>query len=110
VRAKTLEIKPAYTAYATLGKLFTEGSRIDLKTEWDRGSFCAVNWRQPDKTRVWALWTPENHQNVKIKIGKGFRRAINYIGEDIPVTDKTTELSLSPEIIYLVGAETLDFK
>ncbi|MDR1937816.1 MAG: hypothetical protein LBQ73_04875, partial [Tannerellaceae bacterium] len=37
-----LEPKPAYHAYATLCKLYPEGSKTDLSVAWNRKDFCVV--------------------------------------------------------------------
>jgi len=103
VRRGSLELKPAYIAYSTLGRLFPEGSVVDTKTEWNRGDFCAISWIQPDRTRVWALWSPDGARTVSVKSLKGLRQAVGCLGEPLPITAATTELELSPAIIYLVG-------
>ncbi|MDR0866366.1 MAG: hypothetical protein LBO74_15760, partial [Candidatus Symbiothrix sp.] len=99
--------KPAYYAYSTLCKLFPEGSVVDTSVEWDRNGFCVISWTQKDGTRVWALWSPDANKKVSVKIGKGFRYAVNQTGETLPVTKKTKSLTIGQGISYLIGAKTL---
>lgn len=107
VRRGSLELKPAYTAYSTLGRLFPEGSKVDMDREWNRGEYCFVSWTQPDGTKVWALWSPDGARKVNIKPLKGLSQAIGCLGEQLPVTSETTELELSPAVTYLVGPRLL---
>jgi hypothetical protein len=104
-----LGLKPAYNAYAAVGKLFPEGSVIDTSVAWKQKECCVVSWRQPDGLRVWALWTPEGARQVNVKIGKGLKQALNHLGETIPsVTEATGTLEITPAVTYLTGAATLD--
>ncbi|MDR1982067.1 MAG: cellulase family glycosylhydrolase [Tannerellaceae bacterium] len=108
---RELEPKPSYYTYSTLGKLFPEGSTIDRSVEWQRGDGCfVVSWTQKDNTRVWAAWSPGGVQKVGVKIGKGLRQALDHLGRELPVTEASDTLELSPGITYLVGPVSLDFK
>ena len=100
--------KPAYHAYATLSNLFPEGSKIDTSIEWRQKDCCVISWKQPDGTRVWAVWSPEGPQKVNVKIGKGLRRTLHFLGGEMPdVTESAQTLDTILEITYLVGPETL---
>jgi len=106
---QNLSPKPAYRAYAALGKLFTEGSAIDNTIEWRQKDCCVVSWKQPGGTRVWAVWSPEGERKVNVKIGKGLQKALQYTGSALTdVTESSSVLETSPGIIYLVGPETLE--
>ena len=106
-----LSPKPAYHAYATMGKLFPEGSQIDTAVEWKQNDCCVVSWKQPDGTRVWAVWSPEGDRQAHVKIGGGLQKALNYLGDDLPaVTSSSGTLETGAGVIYLVGAETLEIK
>jgi hypothetical protein len=110
VHHPTLEPKPAYYAYQTLAGIFPEGSRIDETVEWNRTDFCLVSWIHPDGAHVWAVWTPSGTKRLSLKIGKGFQKALDYTGKELPVTADTQTLEISPGITYLVGPKTLDIK
>ncbi|MDR2139363.1 MAG: hypothetical protein LBP50_07435 [Tannerella sp.] len=105
-----LEPKPAWYAYRTLASVFPEGSRIDDAVEWNRTDFCVVSWIHPDGTHAWAVWTPSGTKQVSLKIGKGFRKALDGAGRELPVTADTQTLEITPAITYLVGPRTLDIK
>ena len=106
-----LSPKRAYYAYVTMGKLFPEGSKIDTSVAWRQKDCCVVSWKQPDGTRVWAVWSPEGNQKVNVKIGKGLRQAINYLGSPLQtVTDSSKTLETGAGIIYLVGPQTLQIQ
>ncbi|MDR2763674.1 MAG: beta-galactosidase [Tannerella sp.] len=106
-----LRAKPAYHAYATTGKLFPEGSVIDESVAWKQKDCCVVSWQQPDGLRVWAVWAPEGARQVKVKIGRGLKQALNHLGETIPsVTEATETLEIRPAVTYLTGAATLDIQ
>jgi hypothetical protein len=103
-----LEPKPAYYAYRTLTGVFPEGSRLDTSVEWNRKDFCLIRWIHPDGTPVWAIWTPAGKRQVAVKIGKGLKQALGYMGETLPVTADTQTLEITPGITYLVGPRTLE--
>ncbi|MDR2042468.1 MAG: beta-galactosidase [Tannerella sp.] len=106
-----LRRKPAYDAYATIGKLFPEGSVTDMTVAWKQKDCCVVSWQQPDGLRVWAVWTPEGARQVNVKIGKGLKQALNHLGETLPsVTEATGTLEIKPSVTYLTGAATLDIQ
>lgn len=106
-----LSPKPAYFSYAAMGKLFPEGSKIDMSVEWRQKDCCVVSWKQPDGTRVWALWSPEGPRQVNVKIGKGLQQTINQAGNIMPaVTETLKMLDTSASVIYLVGPETLEIQ
>jgi len=106
-----LNPKPAYFAHVTLGKVLPEGSTIDNTVEWRQKDCCVVSWKQPDGTRVWAVWSPEGDRKVNVKIGKGLRQAVYCMGNALPdVTEATKTLETGPGIIYLVGPETLEIQ
>ncbi|MDR2138105.1 MAG: cellulase family glycosylhydrolase [Tannerella sp.] len=103
--------KPAYFAYATAGRLFPEGSAIDSSVEWKQKDCCVVNWRRPDGTRVWAVWSPEGVRQVNVKIGRGLQQAFHCLGTPLPaVTEAARSLEVGPEVIYLAGPESLDIQ
>jgi len=104
-----LSPKPAYHAHVTLGRLFPEGSKIDNSIEWKQNDCCVVCWKQPNGTRVWAIWSPEGSRKVNVKIGKGLQQALHYMGGVLPnVTGSSNTLETGPGIIYLIGPETLE--
>ena len=106
-----LSPKPAYHAHATLGKMLPEGSVIDNTIEWRQKDCCVVSWKQPDGTRVWAVWSPEGERKVNVKIGKGLQQAVHYMGNALAeVTESSSSLDAGPGIIYLVGPETLEIQ
>ncbi|MDR3194669.1 MAG: beta-galactosidase [Tannerella sp.] len=108
---RELEPKPAYYAYATVGKLFSEGSVMDMSVDWNRKDFCVVSWTQQNGTRVWAIWSPEGVRRVNVKIGKGLQQTLNGLGEVIStVTAASETLEINAEITYLVGPATLDIQ
>ena len=108
---RDLQPKPAYHAFATLGKLFPEGSEVDASIEWRQQDCCVVSWKQPDGTRVWAIWSPEGDRSVNVKIGKGLRQALHSLGSALPdVTESSKTLQTGAGIIYLVGPETLEIQ
>ncbi|GHT18230.1 hypothetical protein AGMMS4957_00070 [Bacteroidia bacterium] len=102
-----LEPKPAYHAYATLCKLYPEGSVLNTKHKWKQKDICVINWKQKDGTNVWALWSPNGSQEIAIKIGKGFKHAVSLSGEKLPITKSTQTLTIGQDVIYLIGAQTL---
>jgi hypothetical protein len=108
VHHPNLEPKPAYYAYQALTGVFPEGSRIDASVEWNRTDFCVVSWIYPDGTHAWAVWTPSGTKQVSLKMGKGFQKALDYMGKELPVTADTRTLKITPGITYLVGPQTLD--
>jgi hypothetical protein len=110
VHHPNLDLKPAYYAYQTLTSVFPEGSRIDPSVEWNRTDFCVVSWIHPDGTHAWALWTPSGTKQVSLKMGKGFQKALDYTGKELPLTADTQTLEITPGITYLVGPQTLDVK
>ena len=107
-----LSPKLAYHAHVTLGKLFPAGSKIDNAIAWRQKDCCVVSWKQPDGTRVWAVWAPEGDQKANVKIGKGFQRALAFIGGSVipDITESSKTLDVGPGIIYLVGPETLEIQ
>ena len=103
-----LSPKRAYRSYATMGMLFPEGSKIDTSVEWRQKDCCVVTWKQPDGTRVWAVWSPEGEQKVNVRIGKGLRQTFSYLGNPVStVTESSRTLDVGPGVIYLVGSESL---
>ena len=91
-----------------MGRLFPEGSKIDTSVEWKQKDCCVVTWRQPDGTRVWAVWAPEGDKNVNVRIGKGLRQTLNYLGAPIKdVTESSKTVSIGAGVVYFVGAESL---
>ena len=106
-----LSPKPAYYAHATLGKLFPEGSKIDTSVAWRQKDCCVIGWKQPDGTRVWAVWSPEGDRKVNVKIGKGLKQTLHYLGHELPDIKESSEtVEICAETIYLVGAETFEIK
>jgi hypothetical protein len=105
-----LEPKPAYYACQTLAGVFPEGSRMDTSVEWNRTDFCVVSWIHPDGTHVWAVWTPSGTKQVSLKMGKGFQKALDYMGKELPLAADTRTLEITPGITYLVGPRTLDIE
>jgi len=104
-----LSPKPAYHAYAALGKLFPEGSLIDNTIDWRQKDCCVLSWKQPGGTRVWAVWSPEGERKVNVRIGRGLQQALHYMGSTLAdVTESSQTIETSPGIIYLVGPETLE--
>ena len=104
-----LSPKPAYHAYSTIGRLFPEGSTLDTSIEWRQKDCCVVSWKQPDGTRLWAVWSPEGPQTVDVKIGKGLRQAFHILGSSLAdVTESSTTLDVGREIVYLAGPETFE--
>jgi hypothetical protein len=108
VHHPNLEPKPAWYAYRTLASVFPEGSRIDESVEWNRTDFCVVSWIHPDGTHAWAIWTPSGTTRVSMKMGKGFQKALDYTGRELPLAADAETLELTPGITYLVGPKTLD--
>jgi hypothetical protein len=107
---RDLTPKPAYFAYRTLAGVFPEGSRIDTSVEWNRTDICVVSWIHPDGTHAWAVWVPSGTKQVSLKMGKGFQKALDYTGKELPVAAYTKTLTITPGITYLVGPKTLDIK
>jgi hypothetical protein len=106
-----LNPKPAYQTYATMGKLFPEGSQMDTTVEWRQKDCCVVSWKQPDGTRVWAVWSPEGLNQVKVKIGKGWKQTLNQWGAHLPaVTETTVTMETGAGVIYLVGPEQFEIQ
>ena len=106
-----LSPKPAYYAHATLGNLLPEGSKIDDSIDLRHNDCCVIGWKQPDGTRVWAVWSPEGTRTVNVKIGKGLKKALQYMGNTLPdVTESSKSLATGHGIIYLVGPETLEIQ
>jgi len=106
-----LSPKRAYYSYTTMGKLFPEGSKIDTSVEWRQKDCCVVSWKQPDGTRVWAVWSPESDQKVNVKIGKGLRQTLNYSGNLLTaVTESTGTLDVVAGVVYLIGPETFEIQ
>ena len=106
-----LNPKPAYNAYSAMSKLFPDGSKIDASIEWRQKDCCVVGWKQPDGTRVWAVWSPEGARKAKVKIGKGLRQTLNCMGGAIPeVTEASGTLDVGAGVVYLVGPESLEIQ
>ncbi|MDR2764173.1 MAG: beta-galactosidase [Tannerella sp.] len=105
---RNLEPKPAYFAYATLCKLYPEGSKVDMSVEWNRKNCCIVSWTQPSGVRVWAIWSPGGTQRVPVKIGKGLQQVYDYTGKALPAAETAKTLSVGPGVTYLVGPQTLE--
>jgi len=106
-----LSPKPAYHAYAAMGRLFPEGSKIDHSVEWRQNDCCVISWKQPDGTRVWAVWAPEGERTVNVKIGKGLRQTFDYLGSPIAgTTESSGTLKVGEAVVYLVGPETLEIQ
>ena len=106
-----LSPKPAYHAYATMCKLFPDGSKIDASIEWRQKDCCVVGWKQPDGTRVWAVWSPEGARKANVKIGRGLQKTLNCMGGEIPeVTVSSKTLDVGPGVVYLVGPESLEIQ
>ena len=106
-----LSPKQAYYAYVAMGKLFPEGSKIDTSVEWRQNDCCVVSWKQPDGTRVWAVWAPEGDRTVKAKIGRGLRQMFNYLGATLSaVTESSGTMKIGAGVVYLVGPETLEIQ
>jgi hypothetical protein len=94
-----------------MGKLFPEGSTMDMSVEWRQNDCCVVSWKQPDGTRVWAVWSPEGKRQVRAKIGGELRQAFNYLGSPLPaVTASSGILETGPGVTYLIGPESLEIQ
>jgi hypothetical protein len=107
---RNLEPKPSYHSFSTLCRLFPEGSKVDRSLEWKRKNCCIVGWTQPDGTHVWGIWSPDGARKVSVKIGQGFKQAIDYTGKPLPVTQTSRTLSVGAGVTYLTGARTLEIE
>ena len=111
ITRRGLRPKQAYYAYAAAGKLFPEGSKMDTSVEWRQKDCCVTCWRQPNGTRVWAVWSPEGARQVNVKIGRGLKQTLNYLGNPLPaVTESSKTVEIGAGIVYFVGPETLEIQ
>lgn len=101
---RNLKEKPAFAAYRTLTELCPSGSTIpELRT--NNGIFSA-GWSRPDGVRVWAVWSEYIPVEVDLKWKGNLAEARDLSGKILTIA--RSQFTVSPQIIYLIGPESLD--
>lgn len=95
--------KPSYYAYKTLTELYGGESVLDKDLPWNRDGVCQYRWTNPDGTVVWALWCPDGDKSINVKFGKGFGKAVDFVGNELGLSRESTTLDLGIQITFLVG-------
>ena len=100
---KDYEPKPSFHAFQTLIRLCPPGSSVpEIKRH---GNVWIANWKQPEGTPVWALWTPLYEETVRIKTVGELENVENFLGEKQPQFSE--ELVVGPGVLYLVGPKQI---
>ncbi len=107
VRRDQLVPKPSFVAYQTLSRLCPTGStQPELKVIGNLVYVC--NWIRPDGVKVWAIWTAQHPQPVKLTIQGKVTEALNHLGEKQAVPG--TSYEATPSILYLVGPTSVSVR
>lgn len=95
--------KPAFFAYRTLVQMCpNKSSRPKL---YQYSNIYIATWKQPNKEKVWAIWTSKGEKKVDLEI-KG-----NYEVYDSKGMKKTNiPQMVTPSVLYVVGATNLIFE
>ncbi len=101
---KDLTPKPAFHAFRTLTTMLPAKSTRPVITT--HGKAYLANWARPDGKKVWAIWTADAPQPLKIKISGNVEQAIDYMGEK--VATPTDTYKATPALLYLVGPDAVD--
>ena len=98
--------KPAFYTYEALTKLCPDKSTRPILVKLH--NVYMASWKRPDRKKVWALWTSEKDETVRLKI-KGRYKMYNDQGEDIN-NRTSSETLITPSVLYIVGAKELLFE
>ena len=102
--------KPAYIAYATLGRIL-EGKRFDRRLELAQGVLaCSFKPESGGKDSVIALWSPGKDVIVDVPIAGDQVTRVNTVGEraDLQVRDhRLKQKLLAGAAVYLVVPEAM---
>lgn len=103
-----LDPKPGYHAYKTLTRARPAGS-IGDSARWD-GDLISQSWTRPDGKTCWAVWSMRASLKRKIEVDGEIEEAFDYLGNTVKIPENGETLSLSPQIVYLVGNKGLVVK
>lgn len=96
-----LEPLPSFRAYQTLTKLCPSGSTTPSLCR--HGNLYLAGWTRGDGTRIWALWSAFEPEQVQLSIKGEIQQVINHLGEPQPLPDRS--VTAGPSLLYLVGPE-----
>ena len=92
--------KPAYYAYKTLTMMCPDKStRPSLKR---KGNVFMSQWKRPDGKKVYALWTSEKDEIIKLNYSGTFT-CYDINGKEIKINGQSVEIT--PSVKYLVGGK-----
>jgi hypothetical protein len=95
--------KPAYAAYAWLTQVLDQ-ARPNGKLQTPNRSLHLVDFKKPDGSHVYALWTANGQQAVTLKIAPGGKpQVFDFYGNSIKTSGPLT-LQASPTPYYITGA------
>lgn len=100
---KTLQPKPAFTAYKTLTRLCPSGSTVPVFRQ--KNDIYLAGWKRPDGVKVWAVWTADSPARTALRIAGKITEALNHLGETQPVPGSTC--IVKPALLYLVGPDSV---
>lgn len=103
---QNLDPKPAYFSFQTLTRMRPVGS---TRLEQQKNPFVwIVSWRRPDGKKVWALWTRFKLRHYDLYVSGEIENATDFVGN--PLEIPRDRITVTPQIQYLVGPETLKLK
>ena len=65
---------------------------------------------RPDGKTCWAVWSMRASLKRKIEVDGEIEEAFDYLGNTVKIPENGETLSLSPQIVYLVGNKGLVVK
>lgn len=100
-----LDPKPAYHAYQAMTKARPSGSTQRGYVLDD--DLVMTSWDRPDGKKGWALWSSRTTKTRTIAIKGAVEQAFDYLGNDVATPTNNSKITLSPGVLYLVGADEI---
>lgn len=103
---KNLEPKPAFRAFQVLTALIPSGSTVPMLGKI--GNVYQASWTRPDGVNIWAFWTADGAQPIKLKFSGEIRDVFNHIGESQNVSSQ--EYMITSSVLYFVGPDVVSIE
>lgn len=100
---KDLTPKPAYYTFQTLIQMCPDKSSRPSLIK--RGNVYISWWKNPEKRKVWAVWTSKEPEQVSLKI-KGKYKCFKDNGDEI-LNMNPSKVIVKPSVLYIVGAKNV---
>lgn len=97
-----LNVKPAFVAFATLTRVL-DGAKFVRVVPFGSPSVYCMEFRRPDGSHAFALWTVRGKRPVKLHVAAGAWKIVNKHGEEAEQKGNAIEVVLSPSPVYVVG-------